>query len=358
MAYRVIQWATGGVGRAAIEGVLRHPELELVGCWVHSADKSGRDVGEIIGADPTGVIATDDAEAVYALDADCVVYAPLMPNKEEVARLLGSGKNVVTPLGWFRPTDRDAKMEATAREAGVTLHGTGIDPGGITDLFPLALSVMTSAATFVRAEEFSDMRGYNAPDVLRWVMCFGATPEEAGSGPMLKLLTGGFTQSLRLILDGMGFDPAAEIRTAQEVAVATAPIDTPMGVIEPGLVAAQRFQWDAVIGDTTVARVAVNWLMGEENLDPDWTLGPAGERFEVEIKGDPDQLVTFKGFQAARPEDGWDRNPGIVATANHCVNSIPYVCRAEPGIKGYLDLPLMAGRAHPDLAAKGDSARD
>ena len=45
MTYRVIQWATGGVGRAAIEGVLAHPELELVGCWVHSPDKHGRDVG-------------------------------------------------------------------------------------------------------------------------------------------------------------------------------------------------------------------------------------------------------------------------------------------------------------------------
>src|SRR5437763_1761247 len=49
MALRVIQWATGGVGRAAIEGVLGHPELELVGCWVHSPEKSGRDVGELIG---------------------------------------------------------------------------------------------------------------------------------------------------------------------------------------------------------------------------------------------------------------------------------------------------------------------
>src|SRR5436189_6028266 len=43
---RVIQWATGGVGKAAVEAVLNHPELELVGCWVHSADKNGRDVGE------------------------------------------------------------------------------------------------------------------------------------------------------------------------------------------------------------------------------------------------------------------------------------------------------------------------
>ena len=31
MGYRVIQWATGGVGRAAIQGIVEHPDLELVG---------------------------------------------------------------------------------------------------------------------------------------------------------------------------------------------------------------------------------------------------------------------------------------------------------------------------------------
>ena len=46
---KVIQWATGGVGKAAIEGVINHPELELVGCYVHSSSKNGRDVGEILG---------------------------------------------------------------------------------------------------------------------------------------------------------------------------------------------------------------------------------------------------------------------------------------------------------------------
>ena len=57
MTYRVIQWATGGVGRASIEGIVSHPELELVGVWVHSAEKVGRDVGEILGREPLGVTA-------------------------------------------------------------------------------------------------------------------------------------------------------------------------------------------------------------------------------------------------------------------------------------------------------------
>ena len=47
MSYRVIQWATGNLGRAAIEGIVSHPDLELVGVWVHSAEKAGKDAGEL-----------------------------------------------------------------------------------------------------------------------------------------------------------------------------------------------------------------------------------------------------------------------------------------------------------------------
>ena len=349
---RVVQWATGGVGRAAIQAVRDHPELELVGCWVHTAEKAGRDAGELADTGPLGVTATADAAEILALDADCVIYAPLLPDPEEVAALLRSGKNVVTPVGWFHAGPNDAPLETAALEGGVTLHGTGIDPGGISDVFPLMLSAMTSATTFVRAEEFSDIRSYNAPDVVRHIMCFGGTPDAAMNGPMLGLLSGGFHQSIRLILDGMQFDPRAEIRTSQEVAVATAPIDSPAGVIEPGQVAGQRFCWDAVIDGEPVVRVAVNWLMGTESLEPAWTLGPSGERYEIEIKGDPDLFVTLKGMQPQTPEEGWERNPGVVATANHCVNSVPYVVRAEPGIKTYLDLPVIAGRAHPRLVGR------
>ncbi len=244
---RVIQWATGGVGRAAIEAILQHPELELVGCWVHSAAKDGVDVGTILGGAEIGVAASADRDAVLAMDADAVVYAPLVPDAEEVAAILRSGKNVVTPVGWFYPHERDrAVVEAAALEAGVSLHGTGLNPGGITELHPLVFSALSSAVTHVRGEEFSDIRTYDAPDVVRHIMMFGGTPEEASGGPMLGLLSGGFKQSVRMCLDVLGFSPDAEIRTSQEVAVATAPIDSPIGTIEPGRVAGQRFCWEAM----------------------------------------------------------------------------------------------------------------
>src|SRR5271163_104150 len=131
---RVIQWATGGVGKAAIECVLNHPELELVGCWVHSTDKNGLDVGEILGTAPVGVTASSSIHEVLALDADCVMYSPLVPKDEEVVAILRSGKNVVTPVGWVYPELSNPRVKAIADaavEGGVTLHGSGIHPGGI-----------------------------------------------------------------------------------------------------------------------------------------------------------------------------------------------------------------------------------
>ena len=351
MSYRVIQWATGGVGRAAIEGILSHPELELVGCWVHSADKAGRDVGELCGLGKLGVTATDDVDALVALEADCVMYSPIIANRDEVLRLLESGKNVVTPLNWFYPDrEKEAALEAACRKGGVTLHGTGIHPGGITERFPLMVSALSREVRHVRAEEFSDIRTYGAPQVVGDLMLFGKTPEEAAKSPMLAVMSGGFLQSIDMVADALGFDLDPERRTQHEVAVATKPIDSPIGPIQPGRVAAQRFTWEGTVRGEAVITVRTNWYMGEENLEPAWSFGPEGERFEVEITGDPNAHLTFHGWHPESIAAGLERNPGIVATAIHGVSAIPYVCRAEPGIQTYLDLPLVAGRAAPDLA--------
>ena len=350
MTLRVVQWATGSVGRAAIESILAHPDLELVGCLVYSDDKAGRDVGEIIGTDPLGVLATSSVDEILALDADAVVYTPLVGTRTEVEALLRSGTNVVTPVGWFYPSERQRARMGEACEAGrVTLHGTGINPGGTTEVFPLMLSSMSAAVTSVRTEEFSDIRTYGAPDVVRHVMAFGGTVEQAKSGPMLQSMTAGFAQSLQMVLDVLGLTGRAEVRTTHEVAVATAPIDSPIGVIEPGGVAGQRYFWDAVVGDEVVVRVGVTWLMGEENLDPPWTFGEQGERYEIEVKGDPDTYAVIKGWQPLTVEAGLARNPGVVATAAHCVNSVPYVCAAPTGVVTSLELPLVGARAHPRL---------
>jgi len=354
MTYRVIQWATGGVGRAAIEGTLDHPELELVGAWVHSEAKEGIDLGVLVGRDPIGMAATRDVDALLALEADCVIYAPIFADPAVVTRILEAGTNVVTPLGWFfPPTEERTRMDAIARRGGATLHGTGIHPGGITERFPLMVSALSGAITHVRAEEFSDIRTYGAPDVIRDWMLFGRTPEEARASVMAEALGAGFRQSIHMVAAELGFAIDPDLRTTHEMAVATAPIASPIGTIEPGQVAAQRFTWSATVDGQVVISAIVNWLMGDTDLDPAWTWGPAGERFEIEVTGDPSCLTTFTKLHPHSIEAGLERNPGIVATAMHCVNAVPYVCRADPGLRTYLDLPLVAGRARSDLHRQG-----
>ena len=329
-----------------MEGVLAHPELELVGAWVHSPAKAGVDIGTLIGREELGVRATDNVEALLASEAECVVYSPFIADHAVVEAVLRSGKNVVTPLGWFYPPPGElARFDAAAKDGGVTLHGTGIHPGGITERFPLMVSALSGSITRVRAEEFSDIRTYGAPDVIRDWMLFGKTPEEARQSIMAEALGAGFGQSVHMVADELGFSIDPTLRTTHEMAVATAPIESPIGPIAPGLVAAQRFRWEGLVDGEPVVTAAVNWLMGEEHLDPPWHFGPDGEHFEVEITGDPDCLVTFRKLHPESVEAGLARNPGIVATAMHCVNAVPYVCEAEPGLRTYLEMPLVAGRA-------------
>jgi hypothetical protein len=343
VTYRVIQWATGLVGKEAIKGVLAHPELELVGAWVHSPDKVGLDIGEICGLPPLGVAASGTIDEICAIDADAVVYAPVLASTRDVIRLLESGKNVVTPVGWIYPGDTPAiaAIEAACRAGNATLHGTGINPGGITERFPLMLSALCRDVRHVRAEEFSDIRNYPTELVVREVMLFGKDPDTARRSPMLDVLGHGFMQSIDMVAAELGFALDADKRATHEMAVATRALDTPVGVIEAGTVAAQRFTWEGTVGGEPVVTVRVNWLMGEADLDPPWTLGE--QRFEVELDADPPVSCTFHGLHP--PVVGEQPEIGLIAPAMHCVNAVPYVCRAAPGIKTYLDLPLLAGRA-------------
>jgi hypothetical protein len=78
----------------------------------------------------------------------------------------------------------------------------------------------------------------------------------------------------------------------------------------------------------------------------------------VAIQGEPSLEVVFHGLHPPDPQapGALEHNPGIAATAMHCVNAIPAVCRAEPGIRSYLDLPLVCGRADASLARGGSAA--
>src|SRR5258705_1259581 len=132
MTLRVVQWTTGNVGRRSVRAVVANPDLELVGCYAWSPDKAGRDAGELCGIDPVGVTATNDVDALFALQPDCVVYNPMWQDVDELVRILEAGVNVVSTAAFINGdglgADRDRIVDACTLGSS-TMFGSGINPG-------------------------------------------------------------------------------------------------------------------------------------------------------------------------------------------------------------------------------------
>ena len=132
--YRVVQWATGNVGSRSLRRAIQHPDLEVVGVYVHSASKVGQDAGTLAGIEPIGVFATNSIEDVLALKPDCVLYMPHVYNVDEVIRILESGSNIVsTRMELQNPKALDPavaeRIEAACKKGNSSVHASGSSPG-------------------------------------------------------------------------------------------------------------------------------------------------------------------------------------------------------------------------------------
>src|SRR5579871_2156729 len=142
---RVLQWTTGKVGKMALRGILEDPRLELVGVFAHSAEKIGQDAGAICGRPNCGVLATDSVEALLALGADSVIYAPYKADLSHLLALLESGVDVVSTslLGDIGGVEGETgrQLAAACEKGGSSLYITGINPGWIDTLAAVATPI-------------------------------------------------------------------------------------------------------------------------------------------------------------------------------------------------------------------------
>lgn len=343
---RVVQWATGTVGRHAVAAVHRHPDLELVGALVYSDAKAGRDVGEICGIGEIGIAATNDRDAILALEADCVLYMPQgemnpMGAVDDVCLLLASGKNVVSTAvtGLIYPASMGTrvveKLEAACAEGGSSFHGTGIEPGWAAEVLPLTMSGLFGRIDSLLVQELLDYSTYDSAAMLFDIMGFGKRPDEPV--PMADAALAGVTFRAPLMLLADGLDATIDdFVYDREVAVADHAFDVTAGRIEAGTVAAQRFGYSAIIGGRRALTVEHITRLGDDQA-PDW---PTGRGWKVTVEGQPSMLLESR--IATHGEDETDQ--GCLGTAMHAVHAIAPVCAAAPGIRTFLDLPTIVGR--------------
>jgi 4-hydroxy-tetrahydrodipicolinate reductase len=337
--YRVVQWATGNVGARALRRAIEHPHIDLVGVYVHSADKVGRDAGDIAGIGRTGVAATNSIEEVIALRPDCVMYMPQYTNLDEVCRLLASGINVVTTRTEFlNPASMNpqvrARIEAACQSGQASIHSTGCSPGFATEALPLLLTSLQRRLDHVSINEFADNSSRNSPQMLFEVMGFGEPPGRPVQG-RLDHLRDAFGPSLALVASTVG-KPLERIEVRGGLGIARKDTQIAAGLVPAGTVAAMRTIVSGTHQGKPFASFTATWYVSSDVETDDgerWQFRESG--WHLLVTGDVPLEVSIS--YPVAPEDYADMTPGL--TAHIPLNTVPYLCEAPPGIRTSVDLP-------------------
>lgn len=184
-------------------------------------------------------------------------------------------------------------------------------------------------------QELMDYSTYDSPEMMFDIMGFGKQPDEPVpmADPALAGLT--FKAPLMLLAEGLGAT-IDDFVFDRQVAVAAEAFDIKSGRVEAGTVSAQRFSYTAVVNGRPALTVEHITRLGDDQA-PDW---PVGRGWHVTVEGNPS--MELKSCIATRGED--ETEQGCLGTAMHAVHAIAPVCAAEPGIRTFLDLPMIAGR--------------
>jgi hypothetical protein len=343
---RTVVWSTGGVGSIAVDAIWRRPDLELVGVWVHSAEKVGKDAGELAGGDPIGVAATNDADALIALRPDCVVYAASGPDRDAGAvpdylRLLKAGINVVStsstslvyPPAYYSPEWRD-QLQAAAKSGSVSFYASGIFPGFGSDQLALLLATQSNRIECVKVTEVALNDHYPVADVMMNGMGFGRPLDFE---PMLK--TPGFIEMawkapIYLIAAGLGVE-VSEVRGSLGRRITDRDIEVAFGTIPAGTCGAVCTRAAGVVNGRE-AIVIEHIIRMARDVAPDWLSSEFDATYRVDIQGDPDIHCAMSLGEAEGHSAG---HAAMAATAMRVVNAIPYVVDAPAGLLSSLDMP-------------------
>ncbi|OJZ74600.1 dihydrodipicolinate reductase [Mycobacterium paraffinicum] len=348
---RVIQFSTGNVGRHSLRAIIGRPDLELVGVHAASAEKIGQDAARLCGLDKsTGIVATDDIDALVALGADCVVYTSQgetrpMEAIEQMAKFLAAGTNVVgTSMVWL-VTPRHADdwlrepLERACAAGNTSLYINGIDPGFSGDTLVHSAVSLTTRVSSITVQEIFDYGNYDDAEFTGTAMGFGTAPDD--DPPMMFLpgvivsMWGGQVRSLADNLD-IKLD---DVRQRVEPWYTPERIECTMMTVQPGHMAAVRFATEGIRDDKPVITLEHVTRLTQAAA-PGWEFPPEGHTgvHRVVVEGEP--RVEINTHVSHPLFDSTDA--GCISTAGRAVNAIDWVCRAPQGLIGVEDIPLSA----------------
>src|SRR6201996_3170656 len=348
---RVVAWSTGGAGTAVIDAIGRRPDMKLVGVWVHSPDKVGKDAGELAGGRQIGLKATSDADALIALTPDCVVYSASGPERDAAAvrdylRLLAAGINVVStsstslvyPPAYFAP-DWYNQLDAAANAGGASFYASGIFPGFASDQLALLMTTQSKNIRSITASEIALNDHYPVADVMMDGMGFGRPLDFE---PMLSkpgFIEMAWKAPIYLIASGLAVT-VERVRGSLDRELTDRDIEVAFGTIKAGTCGAVRTRAAAVVNGEEAIVLEHVIRMGR-HVAPNWPNSDFDATYRVDIDGDPDIHCAMTVGAAEGHGAGY---AAMTSTAMRVVNAIPYVVDAAPGLLTSLDIPTTLPR--------------
>ncbi len=331
---RVLIWGFGAMGSGMADMLLDKTGVEISGVCDMHPERVGRSIFEVLERprkDHPEVIITEDIDALLKPGiADIALLATDSFTKKaypKILKLVKEGINVISTaeeMSYPRAQEPDLadEIHAAAKEYGVSVLGTGINPGLIMDLLVVLMTGACRSVDHITAERVNSLSPFG-PAVME-EQGVGLTPEAFGLGLEDGSLAGhvGFPESVRMIADGIGWTLGGPVEQTQEPIISTVPRKTKYIEIAAGDVAGcDQRGTGYVYGEPRIR------MIHPQQIEPELEGTETGDY--VTISGVPDVNLSI------RPEI-----PGGIGTIAMCVNMIPQVINAAPGLKTMLDLPV------------------
>lgn len=331
---KVILWGLGTMGTLMAKIIGEKEGLEIAGALDSDPEKGGKPLRALTGCPKhEQITVSSDSAGILAKDADVVLLALssfVKETFEPIKKIVEGGKNVITiaeewAYPWQAAPEEAGEADRAAKARGVTVLGTGVNPGFVLDTLIVALTGACAEVQKITARRVNDLAPFG-PTVME-TQGVGLTPEEFARGLEEGSIAGhiGFRQSISMIGASLGV-AMEEITESIEPIVSRTHRKSPRAEVQPGQVAGCYHR-------------AEGWAGGRPFivLEHPQQICPETEGVET---GD---FITIDGTprisMAISPEI-----PGGVATAALAVNMIPQVLNAPPGLLSMADLPVPAAR--------------
>ncbi len=330
----MIIWGFGAMGSGMAKMLLKKKGVDIVGVCDKAEARKDKSMFEVLGVEkgdrPEVIIKGDPEEVIKEKSADVVLLATDSFTKnafDKIKFVLENGINVVSTAEEMaypqaQSPELAKKMDKIAKENGVSVLGTGINPGLIMDLLVVVLTGACEEVSHIEAERVNSLSPFG-----RAVMeeqGVGVTKEEFEQGVKDNTIAGhvGFHESIRMIADAIGWKLDGQISQSKDPIVSNVYRKAPYAEVQPGNVAGVKMLGHGMVdGERKIE------MIHPQQVEPQLEGVETGDY--IRIKGTPDIDMAIK------PEV-----PGGIGTIAMCVNMIPHIINADAGLKTMLDLPV------------------